>query len=183
MKYIPNEAIERLGCNFCEWRHRRDCPNLDSVKQITVFPVEMICEKRKAWIFSLTREYEEQPSFSMWQLDFNKAIAQIRMLKEIWLEEYLSEELEAKEKEGKTEEELVNLKRKIKTARDNWTGFWKEITRLEDLQVNRETPKMFKTEVRQVKDMNLEDLGRLINRATKLVEAKEVEEIGSSDDS
>ncbi len=172
MKYIPNEAIERLGCSFCEWRHTRDCPLLNLEKHTTDFPVGIICEKRKAWIFSLSREYQEQPSFSTWQLDFNKAIAQIRMLKEMWLEEYLTNELEAKEKAGTTPEDLIPLKRKIKDAKDTWTGFWKEINRLEDLQVNRETPKFFKTEVKHVREMNLEDFGRLINNS-KIVDVPE----------
>lgn len=164
MRHIPIEAIERLGCNFCEWRHKKDCPFLNE-KGITVFPEEMICDRRKAWIFTLTREYDSVPSFSTWQLDFNKAIAQTRMLKEMWLEEYLSEELLEKEKSGIPSEELNHLRGKVRKAKDTWMGLWKEITRLEDLQVNRETPKLFKSEVKIERGMNLADFGDMVNRA------------------
>lgn len=160
-KHIPREAYDKLGCIFCEWRHTKDCPFLNKEKLITVFPEEKICDRRRAWIYLLSRTYENIPSFSQWQLDFNKALAQTRMLKAMNLEEYFNEE--AKHFERMNDAEGVNRSyQKAHKQRIYWETIWKEMCRLDDLQVNRETPK--RIEVTKREEIGIMQVGELIKR-------------------
>lgn len=172
-KYIPKSAIQRLGCLFCEWRDRKACPNLKKGK--TKVPENGICDKRIDWITSLTADYKTPPTFSQWRLDYNNAVMEIRVRKEKQLEEELELEYQKKVSEGFSETELKTLRTKIEKHKNFWSGFWKELQRLDDLQVNRETPRKRELDVRVEHKATPADVAALIRKANEKEKIVDVE--------
>lgn len=157
---ISTKVLIRFGCPHCEWKYGPKCPvysadnyeiNRDNVKSYR-YPKQGICEKRLFWLTSFLPVYEDVPSSSMVMLDLLKGLGHNRHLKDtedlckleqlvIDLEKECETECLDPAIDKKRHKQLNILHHRLSQKRKTLETVWRELIKIEDNQVDRETVK------------------------------------------
>lgn len=155
---LPVTAQRMYGCSNCEWKIVGLCPHDfqkgKGFKEKNNCHPKGICMERINYLLSFTHGEEKRPSFYKWQLDFNKGLAQIQMNEEFaklkLIESKLQEALSSYDKavEAGDVDAIKDARRYLNHVsgmkcqlRNDWFNLWDKLTKLDDAQVDRETPK------------------------------------------
>ena len=127
---LPHTAIRLHGCGSCEWKGTKMCSfgfrasGQHSQKQSHA---NGICEDRKRYLASFTRDYLKQPTYSQWKHDFNNALAQTELMRE-WASF-----------QAALEQELDH--RVVQKLRANWIELHRLVAEGDNRSLDRELPK------------------------------------------
>ena len=175
---VPASALKRFGCMHCEFAMTASCPvytdeieyNREGVRKLT-YPRKGYCEYRVRWLASFLPNYGDiTPSSSQVMLDLLKGLGHKRHLKDAHILVNLDMELDKLTTDGEPDDDDAKkvyfkrvkvLRGMINRCRNNVDATWKELMKIEDRQVDRETVK--KVEVtKHIKPM---DVARMIEDA------------------
>ena len=177
---IPDEAYQRMGCTFCEWRRvPGKCPNTtrDEVTDEIKFtpPKDNICSKRVGLMIQLTPDYKEKPTMDKWALDFNKALGHVKFLDQKNVVEILKEKLEVLESDPEHDtHKAQNLLFRLEKQQFFELSWFKEVTKLLDAKENRDTVKKLDIGVTKMKPSDIAQL--LYDAQDEVIDAEIVEE-------
>lgn len=188
---LPGTARTLFGCVNCEWKNTSLCSfgfkTGKGYEKKKNNHANGICEDRVAWLKSFSSGGKLKPTFAEWQLDFNRGLAQVQMNKDYYklkIKEGELEDYESKIDEllkNSTKEEAKIIKAKIESfksdkreARMDWMFLWRDLTKMVDSQVSRETPK--KIEVTRKNEVDITNIHEIMRKYTIPVKSKVIEE-------
>lgn len=166
---LPVQAQRLYGCSNCEWKGTTLCP-LGFKRDSKEAHLNGICSDRANWLASFAPS--NHAKFSEWQLEFNKALAQAVNLRDYQKMMQLDAELRSLQESGADPKEVKQKHKALLLARSDWQFLWRDLTKFDNLQVQRETPQIL--EVR--KAITPEDIHKIMRDAKKAeLEAKAID--------
>ena len=135
--------IGQFGCLDCEWKYTY-CERFDSEKVIFTFHPDMICQKRKDWLLNLIPPYPlgKKPTMSQLRLDINKSLGDRRQRQILHYIQILDKEIAKLKQDPDENASTLRLKEdQLRKFHNDWNLTWKELCKLDEQQLNRETPK------------------------------------------
>lgn len=184
LKLIPNTVFTRFGCaGSCYARHTDKC----HVKN-EVYPEELICEERKAWLISLLPDYKREPSNAEVMLDVAKSLSHMRNMKEYEIMQdfevrmkQTAKDIEKAERANDTEtaKKLKKIYSMLETnfnrAFDRFHLLIKQSQNIEAERMRLDTPKHHIIERRVISPVDVAELIENAKRKSNEVERKPID--------
>ena len=186
---LPGQARNHYGCIRCGWKGTWKCPfgfRTGKLKDGELNShVSGICQERVNYLLSFSRGYRKAPTFSVWHKDF--LIGKAAHLEHsdfegmnIFQEDRVKilgsiKEIEGdmplttvqKERLDRLKEELKEVDKGIKEKKWDWHKLWRDVVKVEDAQVDRDTPKRQEIEIRRV---SIKDIHNVMRAKYKIIE-------------
>lgn len=140
-RYLPQAAKKLHGCVNCEWKLHKLCPYGITLNSTRKALDKGICQERINWLLSFSLSYRVRPTFAQWQRDFNRIQAQIVLHKDYIKLIKIEEKLYNLMEEEGNEEDINDTKSEQFVLRKQWLELWKELSKTDESQLNREQPK------------------------------------------
>lgn len=157
LSVLPKGVIRTRGCNGCEWNNWGKCNYGGSHPK-------GICPERVKYLMSFTRSHDKKVSFSQWQRDFNIDTVDFAYRNETERLQVLDKKIEEMESDPLVDSrDLKATRHRRDMVWKNWQDLWRDLTRFEESQISRETPR--KIEVTERKTFSLEDIHRVMREA------------------